>query len=171
MFRNGRVVAIGALAFIWPHTSVWGIARVIANWHRAIPPTPAVLLWAYADIASANTSISALLGALFIPKNFPFKHAKDSVRSTRYHRHIGLQFQIEHHLYPRLPRHNLRKARKLVKAVCKKHNIHYHEPGFFQGNAEMLSAMKRAALSARKTTVGDGGFYQSKIYEGLNLSG
>ena len=31
--------------------------------------------------------------------------------------HIGLQFQVEHHLFPRLPRHNLRKARALVKNV------------------------------------------------------
>merc|ERR1712037_396329 len=51
--------------------------------------------------------------------------------------HIGLQFQIEHHLFPRLPRHNLRKARVMVKAICKKHGIHYHEPGFFAGNLEM----------------------------------
>ena len=31
--------------------------------------------------------------------------------------HIGLQFQVEHHLYPRLPRHNLRLARKMVQEV------------------------------------------------------
>ena len=35
--------------------------------------------------------------------------------------HIGLQFQIEHHLFPRLPRHNLRKARAKVRAICKKY--------------------------------------------------
>merc|ERR1719231_1432928 len=29
--------------------------------------------------------------------------------------HIGLQFQIEHHLFPRLPRHNLRIARDMVR--------------------------------------------------------
>ena len=85
--------------------------------------------------------------------------------------HIGLQFQIEHHLYPRLPRHNLRRARTLVKAVCKKHGIHYHEPGFFEGNVAMWKSMKVAAMAARKTTKGDGGFYSSKLYEGLNLSG
>merc|ERR1712203_635726 len=48
--------------------------------------------------------------------------------------HIGLQFQIEHHLFPRLPRHNLRKARDLVMEVCKKHDLPYHEHGFFQAN-------------------------------------
>jgi hypothetical protein len=35
--------------------------------------------------------------------------------------HIGLQFQVEHHLYPRLPRHNLRIARDMVKEVVDKH--------------------------------------------------
>jgi len=85
--------------------------------------------------------------------------------------HIGLQFQIEHHLYPRLPRHNLRKARKLVKAICKKHKIHYHEPGFFLGNLEMWRALKKAALAARVTKRADGGFYRSVLWDGLNLSG
>ena len=85
--------------------------------------------------------------------------------------HIGLQFQIEHHLYPRLPRHNLRKARELVKPICKKHGIHYHEPGFFAGNIEMWKQLKKVALQARKTNKADGGFYQSTLWEGLNLSG
>jgi len=85
--------------------------------------------------------------------------------------HIGLQFQIEHHLFPRLPRHNLRKARELVKAICKKHDIHYHEPGFFEGNVEMWRALRDAAMEARKTTRGDGGFYQSMLWDGLNCRG
>merc|ERR1719231_1866916 len=70
--------------------------------------------------------------------------------------HIGLQFQIEHHLFPRLPRHNLRKARELVLDICKKHQIEYHEPGFFEGNLEMWRALKTAALAARQTKRGDG---------------
>ena len=85
--------------------------------------------------------------------------------------HIGLQFQIEHHLFPRLPRHNLREARTLVKAVCKKHDLRYHEPGFFAGNLEMWRQLRDAAFAARKTERADGGFYQSAIYEGLNCQG
>lgn len=85
--------------------------------------------------------------------------------------HIGLQFQLEHHLYPRLPRHRLRDARNLVKAAALKHNIPYHEPNFFQGNYEMWDALRTAAMGARKTKKGDGGFYQSAIWDGLNCSG
>jgi len=85
--------------------------------------------------------------------------------------HGGLQFQIEHHLWPRLPRHNLREARKYTKALCKKYKIHYHEPGWFEAQKEMVSAMRDVALKARKLEKGDGGFYQCRLYDGLNARG
>lgn len=37
----------------------------------------------------------------------------------------GLQFQMEHHLFPRMPRHNFEKAKVLVMDFCKRHNIPY----------------------------------------------
>ncbi len=85
--------------------------------------------------------------------------------------HIGLQFQIEHHLFPRLPRHNLRFAREMVRKVCSKHGIKYHEPGFFAGNLEMWRALKKTAMAARDAKRTESGFYQSKIWDGLNLTG
>mmetsp|Transcript_8631 Transcript_8631/g.18948 ORF Transcript_8631/g.18948 Transcript_8631/m.18948 type:complete len:559 (-) Transcript_8631:291-1967(-) len=85
--------------------------------------------------------------------------------------HIGLQFQIEHHLYPRLPRHNLRHARELVQAVCEKHKIHYHEPGFFQANVETCRALYQTACTASKSKKGEHGFYESALWDGLKLSG
>ena len=85
--------------------------------------------------------------------------------------HIGLQFQIEHHLYPRLPRHNLRKARAMIIPLCEKYGFDYHEPGFFRGNYEMWRQLKDTALVAREATKGDGGFYESAMWEGMNLSG
>jgi len=85
--------------------------------------------------------------------------------------HIGLQFQIEHHLYPRLPRHSLRAARELVQGVCAKHGIHYHEPGFFQAVAETCGALAAAAADARMTKKGKSGFYESVLWDGLTLSG
>ncbi|DBA88504.1 TPA: hypothetical protein ACH3X2_004984 [Trebouxia sp. C0005] len=45
--------------------------------------------------------------------------------------HGGLQFQIEHHLFPALPRHNLRKASLLVQPLCRDLGLHYHSPSFF----------------------------------------
>uniref|UniRef100_A0A7S2LV63 Fatty acid desaturase domain-containing protein n=1 Tax=Zooxanthella nutricula TaxID=1333877 RepID=A0A7S2LV63_9DINO len=85
--------------------------------------------------------------------------------------HIGLQFQIEHHLYPRLPRHNLRKARELVMEVCKKHGIHYHEPGFWQANVETVQTLLAAARAARASKRGTSGFYESALWDGLKMTG
>lgn len=39
----------------------------------------------------------------------------------------GLQFQIEHHLFPTMPRVNLGKAQVLVRAFCEAHGIAYTE--------------------------------------------
>ncbi|SDU73484.1 fatty acid desaturase family protein [Jiangella alkaliphila] len=43
----------------------------------------------------------------------------------------GLNYQIEHHLFPNMPRPNLRRARDLVRAHCVKHDVHYTETTFF----------------------------------------
>lgn len=59
--------------------------------------------------------------------------------------HGGLQFQVEHHLFPRLPRHNLRTIMPLVKEYCLKHNLPYHSYGFGKGNAMVLGSMRDVA--------------------------
>ena len=85
--------------------------------------------------------------------------------------HGGLQFQVEHHLFPRVPRHNLRRVRDLTKALCAKHGVHYEEKPFFEANVKMWKGLKRVALEARKTKLGDGGFYTSQIWEAFNAQG
>lgn len=85
--------------------------------------------------------------------------------------HGGLQFQIEHHLFPRLPRHNLRHARALVKPFAEKHGIDYHEVGFLQSNLETLKGLKSTAMKARTMTTGDANIGESMLVAGLNAEG
>nr|AAQ10731.1 delta-6-fatty acid desaturase [Anemone leveillei] len=66
--------------------------------------------------------------------------------------HGGLQFQIEHHLFPRMPRCNLRKISPFVKELCRKHNLVYTSVSFFEGNRRTLATLKNAALKARDLT-------------------
>lgn len=63
--------------------------------------------------------------------------------------HGGLQFQIEHHLFPRLPRCQLRKTAPFVKELCKKHNLPYNCASFWKANAMTLDTLRAAALQAR----------------------
>lgn len=37
-----------------------------------------------------------------------------------------------HHLYPDLPRHQLRRASAYVRPMCRELGIEYHSPPFFQ---------------------------------------
>jgi fatty acid desaturase len=39
----------------------------------------------------------------------------------------GLNYQIEHHLFPAMPRPNLPRARPIVRMFCAEHDITYHE--------------------------------------------
>jgi len=50
----------------------------------------------------------------------------------------GLQNQVEHHLFPNVPRHNLHIVRSYVEPLCKKHNIPYHSTSITRGTIEVL---------------------------------
>ncbi|KAF6159004.1 hypothetical protein GIB67_042085 [Kingdonia uniflora] len=66
--------------------------------------------------------------------------------------HGGLQYQIEHHLFPRLPRCNLKKISPYVKELCKKHNLPYLSVFFLEANVLMIGTLRTAALQARDIT-------------------
>ncbi|KAI0151380.1 fatty acid desaturase [Pestalotiopsis sp. NC0098] len=59
--------------------------------------------------------------------------------------HGGLQFQAVHHLFPRVPRHNLRKAQAFVKEFCRETNIPYTIYNFTDGNKKVLSRLEQVA--------------------------
>jgi fatty acid desaturase len=50
----------------------------------------------------------------------------------------GLNYQIEHHLFPNMPRPNLRHAQPLVRAFCQEHDLPYTEATMFGSYAEAL---------------------------------
>jgi fatty acid desaturase len=53
----------------------------------------------------------------------------------------GLDKQIEHHLFPTLPRHNLNVVSQNFVPICEKHNIYYHKTNFWQGTVELLKGL------------------------------
>jgi len=59
--------------------------------------------------------------------------------------HGGLQFQVEHHLFPRMPRVHLRKVMPLVKQFCEENGLDYYSYGFFSGNSLVFGVLKDVA--------------------------
>ncbi|KAJ3037150.1 hypothetical protein HDV00_002032 [Rhizophlyctis rosea] len=62
----------------------------------------------------------------------------------------GLNFQIEHHMFPTIPRHNLPMVAPLVKSLCGKHGVPYHETGLVVGLGEVVGRLASVAGKARK---------------------
>lgn len=53
-----------------------------------------------------------------------------------------LNFQIEHHLFPTMPRHNLYKIAPLVQSLCKKHGVPYTVKPLWQSFVDIVRTLK-----------------------------
>ncbi|OIW30536.1 fatty acid/sphingolipid desaturase [Coniochaeta ligniaria NRRL 30616] len=77
--------------------------------------------------------------------------------------HGGLQFQAVHHLFPRVPRHNLRKAQVLTRQFCEETGIPYSILNFVDGNRKVLDRLQEVGdqvkilLSCQKYMAETGG--------------
>lgn len=106
---------VKALAFIIVHQGVFSIYLGVsfAPNHKGMPVIPAGSRLDFARrqiCTSRNVSGGALLTFVL----------------------GGLDYQIEHHLFPSMPRPNLRRCQSLVKAFCQTNGLAYCEVGFFE---------------------------------------
>ena len=62
----------------------------------------------------------------------------------------GLHLQIEHHLFPAIPRHNLPAVRALIEPLCKKHGVKYVATGMVDGTADILSHLSHVARALKE---------------------
>src|SRR5690606_34661836 len=61
----------------------------------------------------------------------------------------GLNYQIEHHLFPNMPRPNLRRVQPLVRRICAEHNIAYTEKSLPAAYKNVLQYLNNVGLAAR----------------------
>ncbi len=64
----------------------------------------------------------------------------------------GLNHQIEHHLFPSMPRPNLRRAQTLVRDFCARHGIAYSQCGLLRSYSEVLRHLHRVGAPLRNPT-------------------
>lgn len=62
----------------------------------------------------------------------------------------GLNYQIEHHLFPNMPRGNLRRAQPLVKAYCAEQGIEYTETGLIDSYRQGLAHLHEVGRPLRE---------------------
>jgi fatty acid desaturase len=61
----------------------------------------------------------------------------------------GLNYQIEHHLFPSMPRPNLRHSQELIRAFCHQHGLPYCQTGLVDSYAQALSHLNAVGKSVR----------------------
>lgn len=61
----------------------------------------------------------------------------------------GLNQQIEHHLFPSMPRPNLRRVQPLVQAHCAKHNVTYTQKTLWQSYGMVIRYLNQVGIGAR----------------------
>lgn len=124
------------------------------------------LLFAYLPVSVAIMFfvVHALVGGLYMGLAFAPNHKGEEITdestpvtwvnqitSTRdlyptwfvFHAMGGLNFQIEHHLFPTMPRMHYFKANILVKDFCSRNNIPFHETSMWGSMKEIYTALKR----------------------------
>jgi len=120
---------------------------------------------ALAFLAIQQGLFGLYMGVSFAPnhKGMPILSADD--RSDYLHRQVltsrnvrggplvdfalgGLNYQIEHHLFPSMPRPNLRRAQGLVRDYCQDHGVSYREDSLIASYAQTLRHLDAVARPA-----------------------
>jgi fatty acid desaturase len=66
----------------------------------------------------------------------------------------GLNYQIEHHLFPSMPRPNLRHAQRLVRDFCAGHDVSYLETGLVRSYAQAIRHLDTIGRATRACQTG-----------------
>jgi fatty acid desaturase len=131
-----------------------------------LPPLHAV-----AFILTQNLLFGLYIGAVFAPnhKGMPIQMPDEEwdwlTRQVVTSRNIrssyltdflygGLNYQIEHHLFPAMPRRSLRRARPITKAYCAEVGLPYHEVGAFRSCVEVVTHLYRTTKAYQRSLVG-----------------
>jgi fatty acid desaturase len=61
----------------------------------------------------------------------------------------GLNYQIEHHLFPAIGRGGIRRALPVVKRFCEERNLPYHETTFLECYSEIFGLLESVSSSVR----------------------
>lgn len=121
-----------AVAFLLVQMAVFGfcLGAAFAPAHKGMPIVPATM------------KLDFLRRQVMVSRNVRGNPLTDFFMG-------GLNYQIEHHLFPSMPRCNLKKARPLVRAHCEALGVDYLEVGLFHSYAIVVDYLNNVGLRAR----------------------
>ncbi|MCX4554406.1 acyl-CoA desaturase (plasmid) [Streptomyces sp. NBC_01387] len=66
----------------------------------------------------------------------------------------GLNYQVEHHLFPAMPKRNLARARELTRDYCAERGIPYLEVGFWESYNQVATFLHEVSAPTRQKEIG-----------------
>ena len=123
-----------AIAFLVVHQATFGLynSSVFASNHKGMP-----------ILEEGKARLSFLQEQVMTTRNVNGNRFVDFIYG-------GLNYQIEHHLFPTMPRNNLAKAKVLVRAFCAERGIAYHSTSLAQAYREGFAHLHRTGASLRR---------------------
>ena len=117
-----------AILFIVLHQKLWSfyITSIFAPNHKGMP------------ILEGET-VDFMREQILTARNI-----KPNMVTDYYYGHLN--YQIEHHLFPTVQRHNMKKARRIVKQFCKEKGIEYYETSVIRSYIEILQHMHEVSM-------------------------
>jgi fatty acid desaturase len=127
-------------------------------------PVPQAIVF----IVTMNLLFGLYIGSVFAPnhKGMPIQMPGEewdwltrqvvtsrNIRSSRLTDFLygGLNYQIEHHLFPAMPRTSLRAARPITMEFCREIGLRYHEVGVLRSYAEVVTHLYRTTKAYQRS--------------------
>ena len=123
---------VQAVVFIAVHRGLYGVfmVSVFAPNHKAMP------------MLKQDSQIDFLRRQVLTSRNVRSHPVTDFWYG-------GLNYQIEHHLFPGMPRNKLREAQPIVREFCREHDIGYHETSVLRSYREILEHLHAVGAPLR----------------------
>lgn len=107
-------------------------------------------IWALVGVCLALVFAPAHMGLPIVAdQNHDWRHQLETTRNLQLPRvvsffFIGLDYQVEHHLFPKIPHANLPRAASITAAWCKRHHIPYQTLPYLDALDSAVTFMRDA---------------------------
>ncbi len=116
-----------------------------------------LVLWACSGVCLAHVFAPAHMGLPIVARpTHDWRHQLATTRNLELPRaisffFIGLDYQAEHHLFPKIPHANLPLAARITSAWCAEHRVEYHSEPYLAALASARRFIARAWAAEAET--------------------
>jgi fatty acid desaturase len=137
------------VACVTIHYTAWLVIPSIV-WGPLIGFAVYSSVWALVGVCLALVFAPAHMGLPIVgDQHHDWLHQLETTRNLELPRpisffFIGLDYQVEHHLFPKIPHGNLPRAAAITAAWCKRHNVTYQTMPYLDALGDAVGFMKQA---------------------------